>query len=139
VKLSLGEELPDILGDRTRLEQVFLNLLTNARQAMEDSTVRRLTVKTYEDSDGIGHIVVEIRDTGRGFDPSDTERIFAPFYSTKGPGKGTGLGLSISLSIIKDHDGSMEAQSTPEKGACFIIRLPIGTQNRNTEEHNSNE
>jgi PAS domain S-box-containing protein len=139
VRLALSGALPEVMGDRTRLEQVFLNLLTNARQAMEDSATRRLSIRTYEDAGSECPVVVEIRDTGKGFEPSETKRIFAPFYSTKGPGKGTGLGLSISLSIIKDHDGSVEAEGVPGKGACFTIRLPVRKREESAEERKTNE
>jgi signal transduction histidine kinase len=69
-------------------------------------------------------VVVEVEDTGKGFAPEDAEKLFRPFYSTKGPGRGTGLGLSISLSIVKEHGGAIEAVGEVGKGARFTVRLP---------------
>jgi C4-dicarboxylate-specific signal transduction histidine kinase len=128
VQLSLDKHLPQTLGDRVRLGQVFLNLLSNARQAMEDSPQRRLTLRTSVD--GAQEIVVEIADTGKGFGPEEATKLFVPFYTTKKSGHGTGLGLSISNSIIKDHGGSIQATGQPGQGATFTVRLPV----RATEE-----
>jgi PAS domain S-box-containing protein len=124
INLRFGEGHPVVMGDRIRLEQVILNLLTNARHAMEDSAERVLTVRTRLEPESPQSVVVEIEDTGKGFAPDEAEKLFRPFYSTKGPGRGTGLGLSISLSIIKEHDGLIEAWGQPDKGARFTVRLP---------------
>jgi PAS domain S-box-containing protein len=128
VQLDLARNLPQVMGDRIRLEQVFLNLLTNARQAMEETAERRLTVKTRLDPAGRHPVVVEIIDTGKGFAPAEAEKLFQPFFSTKKPGHGTGLGLSISLSIVKDHQGTIEASGEPGKGAKFTVRLPANAE-----------
>jgi C4-dicarboxylate-specific signal transduction histidine kinase len=125
VSLDLDPGLPAIRGDKTRLEQVFLNILTNAKQAMEESDEQRLDVRSFFDPTTELPVVVEIRDSGRGFDPEMAERLFAPFFTTKKTGHGTGLGLSISLSIIKEHGGSIEAAGHPDKGAVFTVRLPV--------------
>lgn len=124
VSISTAANLPEVMGDRVRLEQVFLNLLTNAKQAMASSDERRLAVKTYTEHSNYP-VVVEIRDTGKGFAPEETSKLFAPFFSTKQPGQGTGLGLSISLSIIKDHHGTIEATGRPGRGAAFKVKLPV--------------
>ncbi len=124
INLRFGEGHPVVMGDRIRLEQVVLNLLTNARHAMEDAAERVLTVRTRIEPESPQGVVVEIEDTGKGFAAEDAEKLFRPFYSTKGPGRGTGLGLSISLSIIKEHDGLIEAWGEPGKGARFTVRLP---------------
>jgi PAS domain S-box-containing protein len=126
VETRLEPSLPEVLGDRIRLEQVFLNLLTNARQAMEDAPERVLRVETRLEAPG-GPVAVVVSDTGAGFPPEAAPRIFAPFYTTKKPGHGTGLGLSISLNIVKDHEGTIEAASQPGQGATFTVRLPINT------------
>jgi PAS domain S-box-containing protein len=131
VRLELSHEIPEILGDRIRLEQVFLNLLTNARQAMEDITERRLVIKTSLDEGSDYPIVIEIADTGKGFTAEETEKLFRPFFTTKKTGQGTGLGLSISLSIIREHKGTIEAVGEPGKGATFTIRLPKGGVDEN--------
>jgi len=123
--LALADGLPKILGDRTRLEQVFLNLLTNARQAMEESENRFLTVRTLVVPGGTRPVVVEVQDTGKGFAAADTAKLFAPFYTTKKAGHGTGLGLTISQRIVKDHGGVVEARGEPGKGATFTLRLPL--------------
>ena len=102
-----------------------MNLLTNARQAMEDVSDRRLKVRTYSDDDRECPVVVEIEDTGKGFVSKDAEKLFTPFFSTKKPGHGTGLGLSISLSIIRGHRGRIEASGAPREGARFTVRLPV--------------
>jgi len=124
--LFLSEDMPEINGDRIRLAQVFLNLLTNARQAMEEAEERRLTIRSYLDADKTYPVVIEFADTGKGFEMEKAEQLFTPFFSTKAIGKGTGLGLSISLTIIKDHNGTIEAAGAPGKGATFTIRLPVG-------------
>ncbi len=125
VELRLAAGLPLVLGDRMRLEQVLLNLLTNARQAMEEARERRLLVATRLEPGPPAAVVIEVADTGCGFRAEDRERLFRPFYSTKMPGHGTGLGLSISLSIVQDHRGTIEAAGAPGKGATFTVRLPV--------------
>jgi len=125
VSLDLADDIPDTMGDKIRLEQVLLNLLTNARQAMEEVSDRHLKVRTYFDDDSECPVVVEIEDTGKGFVSKEAEKLFTPFFSTKKPGHGTGLGLSISLSIIRGHRGRIEASGAPRKGARFTVRLPV--------------
>jgi two-component system NtrC family sensor kinase len=104
-------------GDSTQLTQVVLNILINASQAI---TADKGTIKlfTYEDQD---KVYIKIMDTGSGIAPEVLPKIFDPFFSTK---KGTGLGLSVSYNIIKQHGGSISAESEPGKGATFIIALP---------------
>ncbi len=121
VDLELASDLPRVMGDATRLEQVFLNLLTNARQAMEETMERRLTVRTYAER---RWLVIVVEDTGKGFSATEASKLFEAFYSTKRRGHGTGLGLTISQRIIKDHGGTIRAEGEPGKGARFIIRLP---------------
>ncbi len=139
VHSSLDVNPPDIWGDRIRLSQVFLNILTNARQAMKESPIRRLNIQSYSETGSDGFVVVEIADTGKGFPAGEASKLFAPFYTTKESGHGTGLGLSISRSIIKDHGGSIEARGESGNGATFTIRLPIAAQTdgeqRQREDH----
>ena len=104
--LSLAEDLPTIRGDRIRLAQVFLNLLTNARQAMEEARVRELAVRSYRAARQDLPVVVQVADTGKGFSAEQAPKLFVPFYTTKARGHGTGLGLSISRSIVQDHQGT---------------------------------
>ncbi len=125
VDLNLASDLPRIMGDRTRLEQVFLNLLTNARQAMEETGERRLTVRTCVNADEGRSLVIVFEDTGKGFSAKEAPKLFEAFYSTKKRGHGTGLGLTISQRIIKEHGGTIRAEGEPAKGARFLIRLPF--------------
>jgi len=87
--------------------------------------VRHLKVSTSVDPSSDHPVVVEIEDSGKGFDDQLAERIFTPFFSTKETGHGTGLGLSISLRIVKDHNGLMKANGRPGKGARFVTRFPM--------------
>ncbi len=128
VSVSLGDGLPKVMGDRMWLEQVFLNLLTNARHAMEPVIDRKLHVRTWLDHRRDCPVVAEVTDSGVGFNQEDTDRLFMPFFSTKEVGRGTGLGLSISLNIIQEHRGQIEALGRPGKGATFRVRLPIAGQ-----------
>jgi PAS domain S-box-containing protein len=125
VAFDLAMDLPQVMGDRVRLEQVFLNLLTNAKQAMEESAERNLVVKTYFDKENGCPVVAQIADTGKGLTSEESRKLFTPFFSTKKPGHGTGLGLSISLSIVKDHKGRIDAVGSSGKGATFTVRLPL--------------
>jgi PAS domain S-box-containing protein len=125
VSVNLAEDLPPVMGDKIRIEQVFLNIVTNAIQAMEEVNLRRLTVTTVMEDSGDHPVRVDVLDTGRGFGSEEAEKLFTPFYSTKKPGQGTGLGLSISLRIVKDHHGLLSATGEPGGGARFTIRLPL--------------
>jgi two-component system sensor kinase FixL len=122
LSLSLEADLPTVWGDRIRLAQVVLNLLTNARQAMDGAANRRLTVTSRKDSRPELPVVIEVSDTGKGFSDEQAKKLFQPFYTTRKGGHG--LGLSISRAIIKDHKGVIEASGIPGAGATFRIRLP---------------
>lgn len=122
LSLSLEPDLPPVWGDRIRLAQVFLNLLTNARQAMDGAASRRLTVTSRRDGGPDQTVVIEISDTGKGFSDEQAKKLFQPFYTTRKGGHG--LGLSISRAIIQDHKGAIEASGVPGSGATFRIRLP---------------
>ncbi len=122
VVTSLAEDLPAVRGDRTRLSQVFLNLLTNARHAVEGSPVRRLSIRSRREPGAVLPVVIDVTDTGVGFSPADARRLFQPFFTTKESGHG--LGLSISRSIVTDHGGTIGAESLPGRGATFTVRLP---------------
>ena len=124
IEFQLSEDLPDVKGDRTRLAQIFLNILANARQAMEESPIRRLGIHSFVDPANERFVVVEISDTGKGFTTKEAQKLFLPFFTTKKSGHGTGLGLSISKAIAKDHGGSIEARGEVAQGATFSIRLP---------------
>lgn len=139
VRLELADGLPLVMADEVRLEQVFLNLLANARQALAERPERRLRVRSYLDAARRCPVTVEVEDSGVGFAPQDTERIFRPFYSTKKAGHGTGLGLSVSLSIVRDHQGEIEAVGSPGQGATFTVRLPGATQAEREDGSSGND
>jgi histidine kinase len=125
---QLAEKIPAIKADPARLEQVFINLLLNARDAIEEKLSTALIKKGFEkitlrtSSDG-DKVTVEVADTGNGIPKDQLDKIFEPFFTTKSIGKGTGLGLSISYGIIKDCGGNIQVRSG--KGARFIIEFPI--------------
>ncbi len=114
------DELPVVLGSTTRLQQVFLNLFINARDAMP--TGGMLEVRTGAHN---GSVEIEVTDTGAGIPPEHVHRIFDPFFTTKSSGRGTGLGLSISYGIIKEHAGKVDVRSTPGKGTSFRLEFPV--------------
>ena len=114
------EQLPPVLGSITRLQQVFLNLFMNARDAMPSGGM--LEVRTGAHN---GSVAVEVTDTGSGIPPENLHRIFDPFFTTKATGRGTGLGLSVSYGIIKEHAGKVDVRSTPGKGTSFRLEFPV--------------
>jgi C4-dicarboxylate-specific signal transduction histidine kinase len=133
VELDLDEDLPLFTGDRIRIEQVFLNLLTNALHALDQVERRRLVIRTSREADE--RLMIEFSDSGVGFENSDRQKLFRPFYTTKQNGQGTGLGLPISLSVVEEHHGTIEANGELGQGATFKIRLPIGPQNKERSSH----
>jgi two-component system NtrC family sensor kinase len=116
---SYEKRLPRVLGSTTRLQQVFLNLFMNARDAMPGGGM--LEVRTAARN---GSVEIEVTDTGAGIPPEHLHRIFDPFFTTKASGKGTGLGLSVSYGIIKEHAGKVDVRSTPGKGTSFRLEFP---------------
>mgnify|MGYP003499839279 FL=1 len=112
--------LPKVSCSPSQINQVFLNLVTNAAQAIEG--YGRIMIKTVADDQYV-HVVV--RDNGKGIPPENVARIYDPFYTTKPIGEGTGLGLSIVFGIIKDHGGQIQVKSEVGKGTAFCISLPI--------------
>ena len=121
VRTQLAEGLPRVQGDRVQLQQVLLNLIINAIEAMRDvgEDERELLIGTRNEPDGVS---VEVRDSGPGFAPAALERVFEAFYTTK-PG-GLGLGLSICRSIIEAHNGRLWASANLPRGASFQFALP---------------
>jgi histidine kinase len=123
------EDLPPVLADPNRLEQVFVNLLINARDAIEKKgeqgdhkeEAKRITLKTRAED---AMVTIEVTDNGAGIPEAILHRIFEPFFTTKKVGKGTGLGLSISYGIVHDYDGTIKVESKEGEGATFIIRFP---------------
>jgi len=129
VNLDLDENLPPVYGVNNRLEQVFINLVMNARDAIEEMLEKSyekereglLTIRTYQEK---GRVVAVVRDNGIGMPERVKEKVFEPFFTTKDLGRGTGLGLSISYGIIKDYEGTIEVESMPGSGTIFKISLP---------------
>ena len=122
VTVDLGPEEPWVVGNAIQMEQVFINLLTNARDAMADSPRKAIRISASVDS-----MATELAfaDTGPGIAPGLERRIFDPFFTTKEVGKGTGLGLSIAYGIVKEHGGTISVVSPPGEGATFLIHLPL--------------
>jgi signal transduction histidine kinase len=116
------EAIPPLLVNPDQIEQVFLNLLLNALDAMPEGGDLRVTMRRQG-----AEVVVQVEDTGRGIDPEVLDRVFDPFFTTKPIGKGTGLGLSICYGTVRDHGGTITIKSTKGSGTVFTIRLPITT------------
>jgi len=123
VEKDLDPLLPPIRASLNELEQVVMNLIVNARQALDDSSRphKTLTIRTGEQE---GRVFIEVSDNGSGIPESCFERIFDPFFTTKEVGQGTGLGLSISQSIIHNFGGEIAVSNNPEGGATFLIGVP---------------
>jgi two-component system NtrC family sensor kinase len=122
---ELERDLPKTIADAHQLQQVFLNVLTNAEQAMLEANGRgRLAIRTRSDRID-NRIEIEIQDDGPGIPEAHLTKIFDPFFTTKQVGKGTGLGLSLSYGIIKEHGGNIYARTRPGGGATFTIELPL--------------
>jgi len=126
---DIQQDLPIIWGDWGRLEQVVINLVLNARDAIEEkwdgkepaNAQRKITIRTREEKD---RVVLEVCDTGTGVPEGLVDKIFEPFFTTKEVGKGTGLGLSISYRFVKDCNGDIKVRPNPDGGACFILTFP---------------
>ncbi|MFQ5899155.1 MAG: PAS domain S-box protein [Candidatus Methylomirabilia bacterium] len=124
VTLNLATDLPLLWADPHQLQQVAVNLISNAHQAMRGSPPpRQLTLTTRVDP-GRGRVSLEVADTGPGIPPEIRARIFDPFFTTKPPGQGTGLGLSLCQGLVESHGGSIRVES-PGRGAIFVIELPV--------------
>ena len=135
VAWDIEKDLPAITADAGRLEQVFINLLLNARDAIEEKWgvretsgrgEKRIILKTKFDSP---YVVCMVCDTGKGIPPALADKIFDPFFTTKEVGKGTGLGLSISYGIIKDCGGSIQVTAHESGGACFVLKFAVPEKN----------
>jgi len=124
LELKLNEELPRVLGDKNQIEQVLLNFISNARDAMLESPQKVLTIQTGLNQRG-NQVELRVSDTGVGMTPEEIEQIFNPFFTTKDADKGTGLGLSISYRIVEAHQGRIKVKSQLNKGTTFILRLPV--------------
>jgi len=121
VQVQFPHEEVMVFGNAIQLEQVVINLLTNARDALADVAQKVITIACTMESDSVE---LRVRDTGPGIPADFEQRIFDPFFTTKEVGAGTGLGLSITYGIIKDHEGTIVVENHPGEGAHFLIQLP---------------
>jgi C4-dicarboxylate-specific signal transduction histidine kinase len=126
VVMSLDEALPHLEGDRIQLQQVILNLINNAMQAMSTGASDPRELQIFTGKSDHGDIVVAVRDSGPGLDPENPERVFETFYTTKPDG--LGIGLSICRSIIEAQGGQLTAGANKPRGAAFQFTLPVHGQ-----------
>jgi len=122
VRLELAGGLPQVLGDRIQLQQVVLNLVTNAVEAMSGLHDRARMLQVTTNLESPDHVVMTISDSGSGIDPKNAERIFEPFFTTKL--RGMGMGLSICRSIVETHGGRLWVSPATPHGSVFHVRLP---------------
>ncbi len=122
LRVDPAPDVPAVHGHPSQLQQVILNLLTNAMDATAPGG--RVEVATRSDADR-GQVSIEVRDTGHGMGPAERRQIFEAFFSTKEPGRGSGLGLFISSQIVRDHKGAIEVESEPGRGSRFRVCLPV--------------
>jgi PAS domain S-box-containing protein len=133
VALDLDPDIPDIMAEHNRLEQVFINLVSNAIDAMDAKSSRsgnldiekRLTINSFVEND---HVAVNVTDTGIGMSEDVKDKIFEPFFTTKKVGKGTGLGVSISYGIVQDYAGTIEIESEVGRGTTFTLKFPVAAK-----------
>jgi signal transduction histidine kinase len=119
---DLHDGLPRVLGDRVLLQQAFLNLITNAIEAMAAVSNRPRALSVTSGTHGAEQVLVKVTDSGTGIDPGDTDRIFDAFFTTKP--NGMGMGLAISRSIVESHDGRLWASAAAPHGSIFHLLLP---------------
>ncbi len=124
VEKKLDATLPDIVGSEDQLQQVFMNLVSNAGEAIEVNEGGVLTIESECFSEG-DKIAISFRDTGTGIPEENFSRLFEPFFTTKKKGKGVGLGLSVAYGIIEEHGGSINVESEEGKGTTFKVELPV--------------
>ena len=117
--VDLSDNLPKVSGHKGKLQQVFLNLLINARDAVDEEGEIKVSTVAQDD-----RALIEVTDDGMGIAEEDVLRIFDPFFTTKGRGKGTGLGLSVSYGIVQEHQGEIHVESHPGSYTRFRVELP---------------
>jgi signal transduction histidine kinase len=128
VVVELQPDLPITMVDSDQMQEVFVNIINNAGQAMLEAHGRgKLVVRTRESG---GMIQITFTDDGPGISSENLQRIFDPFFTTKAVGKGTGLGLSICYGIVQAHGGEIRASSEPGKGSTFVVEVPIASVNQ---------
>jgi CheY-like chemotaxis protein len=126
VRTELDPDLPSLYGDWHQLQQMIVNLVTNAQQAIRDSGAQGTITLTTRAVTG-ARVVLEVRDDGPGIAERDLSRIYDPFFTTKESGRGTGLGLSLVYAIVSSHGGTIQCRSRSGEGTVFAIELPVGS------------
>ena len=124
VKTHLDPDLPDLIGSEDQLQQVFMNLVSNAAEAIETKGGGSLSIQTRH-SLRDGKLVIDFKDTGVGVSEKNVSKLFEPFFTTKKKGKGVGLGLSVAYGIIQEHGGSIYVESRAGEGTSFNVKLPL--------------
>jgi two-component system, LuxR family, sensor kinase FixL len=132
ILLEVKPGLPSVRGDKIQLQQVVLNLLLNAFEAMKDCPANEREVKVLAETAGAGSLRLAVRDHGTGLGDDKLDKIFQPFYTTKRDG--LGMGLAISRSIIDTHGGRLWAENNPDRGATFYCTLPVSVEGRGTKD-----
>ncbi len=129
VILELGKALPVVLADANKLEQVFLNIITNAKDAMETirGNEKKLYIRSFTKNN---YVIVTIKDTGGGILKENRDKVFEPFFTSKDPGRGTGLGMSISYGIINEFSGKLTFETEENVGTVFKIELPVCSKSK---------
>jgi signal transduction histidine kinase len=123
VRTTLNKMIPDVLADRVQLQQVMVNLIENAIEAMSFVTGRSRVLHLKTELDGARNVLVAVEDSGLGIDPNNVERIFDRFFTTKA--QGMGMGLAICRTIIEAHDGRLWAEARGDQGSSFRMSLPV--------------
>jgi signal transduction histidine kinase len=123
IELDLTDDLPTFTGNAQKIEQVMINLIVNASEAMKEDVKGLITVRTRLDGN---YIVAEVKDNGKGMNQQTMKQIFDPFFTTKRAKGGTGLGLAIAFRIVEEHGGNISVKSKPGAGTTFTIRIPAG-------------
>jgi two-component system NtrC family sensor kinase len=132
IRKELDPALPQVVGSADQLQQVFMNMVSNAVEAMESNRDGTLAIKTWS-GEAMDFIFIAFTDTGVGILPDHLKNLFEPFYTTKKKGKGVGLGLSVVYGIIEAHNGSILVDSLPDKGTTFTIQLPLSPERQQVE------
>jgi signal transduction histidine kinase len=132
LEVELDRNLPGTMADFHQMQQIFVNIINNAEQAMLDAHGKgKLVVRTRRHGD---MIQIVFTDNGPGIAEENLKRIFDPFFTTKGVGKGTGLGLSICYGLVEAHNGRIYARSKPGEGAAFVVEIPVVPEERPAAE-----
>jgi len=125
ISTEYDPQVPPMELDEKKMKQVFINLLMNARHAIDQQGNIKITTGLNRDAD---QLLVKVTDSGHGIDKKNISRIFDPFFTTKPTGEGTGLGLSVSYGIVREHGGEIQVKSTVGVGSTFTVVLPVQKQ-----------